>query len=397
MNAIPISGTTDERFEAVRDAFATNFVEHAESGAAVTVYHKGRQVVNLWGGERAPGSAWTADTLVPTLSVGKAISALAIQMLYDRKRLDLSAAVSESWPEFAAHGKGRVSIAAALTHRAGVPWFPGYEDIACFDSPASFARSAEIYAALASAPPVWPPGTQCGSHSITVGWLHAQILRRITGRPLREFVAQEIARPLGAELWFGLDDETARRAAVATGDVDQDSAEVRKKVNPDTPAGKTLFLGWKVPPGAALGQAVNDPIFRQAEVPAANMFATTDSLARVFAALADGGMLDGVRLVSEESVALFTAEQHRGPDAIFPTVVSHSLGYILPVKGAVEYGPNDTAFGHPARSGAIAFADPTARIGFAYLPAKQRTGYATDPRAGTLIDSVYRSLANAGH
>ncbi len=386
---VGIFGYADEQFIGVKEAFAANFRDRGEIGASVAVYRDGREVVNLWGGAAAPDRPWSASTLVPVLSVGKAISGLAIQILWERGQLDVNAKMSDLWPEFAANGKADITIHQILTHTAGLPWFPDYGEIASFDAPENFGRTSDIYAALADAPPVWEPGTRAGSHSITIGWLHAAIVQRVCGRSLRQFAAEEIAAPLGADLWFGLTADQDARAAIATADQVQDSPEVRKKVNPDTWPGRTLFLGWETPPGSALERAVNNTGFRRAEVPAANMFATADGLARVFGALANGGVYDGVRLASPEGVRMFSAERHNGSDAIFPTSVRHSYGYILPRRGEMEFGPNLESFGHPARSGAIAFADPIARIGFAYLPSKQNTGYRADPRAEALIKAVY--------
>lgn len=391
---VRIEGRVDDRFRRLKDAFRANFHERGDIGAGVAVYLDGREVVNLWGGEAAPGRAWTADTLIPTLSIGKAISGLAVQLAWERGLFDLQGRMSDLWPAFAAGGKETVTVHQVLTHSAGLPWFPDYEKLVSFDDLDSFARTEEIYAALAAAPPVWEPGTKAGSHSITIGWLHAAIVRAVTGQSIRDFTAEHIAAPLGTELWFGLDDAQERRAATAVADAVQDTPEVRKKVNPDTWPGRTLFLGWNTPPGTALEQAVNHPGFRRAEVPSANMFSTAEALAKVFGALANGGVCGGARLATPESTAVFSAERHNGPDAVFPTVVRHSYGYILPVRGQCEFGPSLETFGHPARSGAIAFADPSARLGFAYLPSKQKTGYATDPRAAALIEATYDSLAD---
>src|SRR4051794_9333245 len=195
-----IGGTTDPRFDPVRTAFARNFEEHGEVGAAVGVYLHGRPVVDLWGGvaDPATGRAWQRDTLQLVYSTTKGVTAACANLLAQRGELDLDAPVAKYWPEFAAAGKAEIPVRWLLTHQAGLP---------VLDEPVTAEQAIAwdpLVEALAAQRPAWEPGTRAGYHAMTYGWLVGEVVRRASGRTVGRFLAEEIARPLGRDLFIGL-------------------------------------------------------------------------------------------------------------------------------------------------------------------------------------------------
>ena len=204
-----VEGACAEGYEVVREAFAANFVEPGEIGAAVAAVVDGQVVVDLRAGlaDAHTGRAWQADTPVLVYSATKGPTALCALCLWERGALDIDAPVAEVWPEFAAAGKGRVTTRQLLTHQAGLP---------VFDEPISFTDCHDhdlVAARLAAQAPRWEPGTAHGYHPLTFGWLVGEVVRRVSGRSVGVMLAEEVARPLGLDLWIGLPPE--REATVA--------------------------------------------------------------------------------------------------------------------------------------------------------------------------------------
>ena len=218
---VEINGFTADGFEAVRDAFAANFdlqpdllgqmLGHdvCEVGAAVSVWHRGEKVVDLWGGEadRRDHSPYAEDTLQLVFSTTKGVTAIAANLLVQRGELDLDAKVADYWPEFAQAGKADIPVRWLLSHRAGLPWVDGemtLEQALDWDY---------VIDALERQAPVWEPGTQHGYHATTFGWLVGEVVRRVTGKRIGAFVQRELSGPLGLDLWIGLPAEQHDRVA----------------------------------------------------------------------------------------------------------------------------------------------------------------------------------------
>ena len=198
-----IQGTCLERFRPVRTAFERNFDELGDVGAAVSVRLHGEKVVDLWGGvaDPAAGRAWERDTAALVFSTTKGLTAVCALLLWQRGELDLDAPAAEVWPEFAASGKGAVTTRHLLSHQAGLP---------AFDMPISVdeCQDADLVAArLAAQAPRWEPGTAHGYHALTYGWLVGEVVRRVSGRSVGRFLADEVTGPLGLETWLGLPPE----------------------------------------------------------------------------------------------------------------------------------------------------------------------------------------------
>jgi|HubBroStandDraft_1064217.scaffolds.fasta_scaffold199104_2 CubicO group peptidase (beta-lactamase class C family) len=204
---VPINGHCDPRFAAVRDAFAGNFAQHGERGAAVCLSVGGRVVVDLAGGWRDEGRAWEPDTLVNVFSVGKAMLALSAVMLASAGALDMDAPLSRLWPAFAQGGKGDVTLRQVLSHQAGLP------AIARRLAPGAMLDWGVMCDALAAEEPWWEPGAAHGYHVNTFGYLVGEAVARASGRPFARFFRESVAGPLGADVHFGLSAPDDRRVA----------------------------------------------------------------------------------------------------------------------------------------------------------------------------------------
>ncbi len=379
-----IEGICDPRFEAVRDAFAENFVRHGEVGAAVALSIDGRVVVDLWGGyaDAARTRPWRRDTLVNVFSVSKGFVALCAHRLVARGALELDAPVARLWPEFAAAGKEEITLRQILAHRAGLPAIrePLPED-AMLDWDA-------ICAALANQAPWWPPGSTHGYHVNTFGFLVGELVRRVTGRTLGRYLREEITGPLGADVHVGLAESEHRRVAEFLWNV------VDLPQPPPADAPDQARLRWCTyfnPRGISGAHGwVNTAAWRRAEIPSANGHATARGVARVYAALASGGTLDGVAVLPAEAIAAATVEHSCGFDLILERPSRFGLGFQL-TQPERPLGPNAGAFGHFGSGGALGFCDPEAGLAFGYVMNDMGPRW-QNPRNRALVDAAYASL-----
>lgn len=195
-----VRGWVESGFEPVREAFQNNFIEHGETGAAVAVHHAGRPVVDLWAGVRDPatGAPWESDTLALVFSATKGVTALVLAHAHSRGLFEYDRPLARYWPEFARDGKGHVTVRELLSHRAGLPYL---DTELTPDLLADHDRLAEV---LADQEPAWEPGTRHGYHSVTIGLYVNELLRRVDGRTVGAYLAEELAGPLGLDLYVGL-------------------------------------------------------------------------------------------------------------------------------------------------------------------------------------------------
>ncbi len=375
MAGITVHGDCDPRFGNVRDAFAANWSDHGEVGASLCVIVGGETVVDLWGGhaDAARSRTWDRDTIANVYSTTKGIAALAALMLVDRGQLDVERPVLEYWPEF---GKPEVLVRHLLTHEAGLSGIDeALPDGAVLDW-------EHMVGTLERQAPSWTPGEQMGYHAITYGWLVGEVIRRIDGRTCGAFVRDEIATPLGVDLFIGLpESEDARTAdllpAPGAGPIGVGAQ--------DTLAAKALGLA-----APRLAGSVNSRAWRAAELPAANGHGNARALATLYAVLSQGGG----ELASANTIASCAASEYAArDDLVLGFFVRRSLGFILSTAGGrYEWGPNARSFGHSGAGGSLAFADPDAQIGFGYVMNQMSAGLGADPRWRPMIDAVYASL-----
>jgi len=388
-----VNGAVAEGFEPVRQAFAANFTDRGERGAAVAVYRDGHKVVDLWAGTRDVDAAddaapWEQGTAQIVRSATKGVAAAVLLLLHQRGELDLDAPVGSYWPEYKAAGKEHTRVWHLLAHRAGVP---------VLDRPLTAAEAVDPErgaAAVAAQAPVWEPGTDHGYHAQTYSWLTGELVRRVTGRSIGAWIAQEIAGPVGADLWVGLPAGEAHRAG-RVGPVEAPAAQpgglrIRPKRSLAEAYGDPASLTRRAFGAISPGPDENDPAYRAAVLPASNGIATADGLARFYASLI-GEVDGGVRLFTPETAARARAEVSAGPDRVLVASTRFGLGYMLHGGAAPLLGPG--SFGHPGRGGALGFADPDSGIAFGYVTNGFRSGVTADPRAQALVRAVRASLA----
>jgi CubicO group peptidase (beta-lactamase class C family) len=353
-----ICGSCDARFAGVRNALAQNFRAHGEVGAAVAITVEGRLVVDLWAGwvDRERTCAWQRDTLVNVFSVGKGMAALSLLILVERGQVDLDAPVARYWPEFAARGKRDVTVRMLLCHRAGLPAIRRpLPDLAMYDWEL-------MTSALAEEEPWWEPGRQHGYHVNTFGFLIGEVVRRVSGESIGAFFRREIAAPLAADFHFGIGPEHDDRIA------DYLFAATPPQIVADDDDDERRFLLGCVymnPPRLSGPGTVNTRAWRAAEMPSTNGHANARAVARIYSALACGGAVDGIRLLRAETIAHAVAEASSGLDVVLRRPSRFGLGFQL-TQPASLLGPNPRSFGHFGAGGSLGFADPDARLAFAY-------------------------------
>ncbi|MGW4032402.1 serine hydrolase domain-containing protein [Streptomyces sp. NPDC004838] len=387
-----INGEVAAGFEPVREAFAANFAHREDIGAAVCVYQDGRPVVDLWAGVADPntGRPWERDTLQLVYSATKGATATAAHLLTQRGALDLDAPVADYWPEFAANGKAEIPVRWLLSHQAG---------LVALDRPVPMAEALAWHpmtAALAAQCPQWTPGTAHGYHGRTWGWLVGEVIRRVSGRTPGRFFAEEIAAPLGLDFFIGLPPgERDRVSGMVYRKPDIDLTTVPEEAVPEDL--RDLVAAWRDPNSLSnRAFAVTDPAnidfdspeVQAAELPSSNGIGTAHALARMYAALI--GEVDGVRLLTPETLASATDEQADGRDEVMLVPSRFSSGFMLPTDDVSMAGP--AAFGHTGRGGSLGFADPEHGIAFGYVM-NHIIGGPDDIRATALAKAVRGSLA----
>ncbi|ARI53995.1 serine hydrolase domain-containing protein [Streptomyces bacillaris] len=386
-----INGEVAAGFEPVRDAFAANFAQREDIGAAVCVYQDGRPVVDLWAGVADPdtGRPWERDTLQLVYSATKGATATAAHLLVQRGALDLDAPVAEYWPGFAANGKAEIPVRWLLSHRAG---------LVALDRAVPLDQALAWHpmtAALAAQRPQWTPGTAHGYHGRTWGWLVGEVIRRVSGRTPGRFFAEEIATPLGLDFFIGLPaGERDRVSRMAYRRPDVDLTTVPEEAVPEDL--RDLVTAWRDPNSLSnTAFAVTDPAnidfdspeVQAAELPSSNGIGTAHSLARMYASLI--GEVDGVRLLTPETLASATEEQAHGRDQVMVVPSRFGSGFMLPTAAIPMTG--SAAFGHTGRGGSLGFADPEHLVAFGYVMNHIISG-SDDMRATALTNAVHKSL-----
>jgi CubicO group peptidase (beta-lactamase class C family) len=376
---VEVAGSCAPGFEAVRDAFVENFRRGEELGASVAVTRDGELLVDLWAGAADPqGTPWREDTLVNVYSTTKTMAALCVLMLADRGQLDLAAPVAEYWPEFAQRGKRDVRVSHVMSHSAGLAGFdPPLPDVeALYDWD-------DVVDHLARQAPWWEPGSAPGYHAVTQGYLQGEIVRRVTGRSLGTFFREEVAGPLGADFHIGLD---ARH-----------DPRVGELVPPDVALGSRLADSDGIATRALRSVALDatEPrsrAWRRAEIPAAGGFGNARSVARVHAALACGGGVGGVRLLSEAGALRALDEQIRGTDLVLQMPVVYGMGYGLN-DAALPIGPHPRTCYWGGWGGSLAIIDFDARATVTYVMNRMAANLLGDLRGMRVAAAALGALA----
>jgi CubicO group peptidase (beta-lactamase class C family) len=384
-----IHGTADPGFGGVADAFARNFAELGEVGAAVCVYQHGTKVVDLWGGVADPitGRPFTEEAIVMVASTTKGATAICANLLAQRGLLDIDAPVVTYWPEFADKGKDTIPVRWLLCHKAGLPTYE--QPLTLLD----FVAWDPVVESLAAQEPLWEPGTAYGYHALTYGHLVGEVIRRITGKSVGTFLAEEVVKPLGIEFWIGLPnnqsyDERYSEMIAADPPTDPDQLAHMARIGRESIMARS-GRGAMMPSFGADEDARR--LFRSCELPAGNGITNARSLARMYAATI--GEVDGVRLLDEATMEAARTNQVEGIDLVLLDELRRGLGFMLESERVPMLGRG--SFGHPGAGGSLGCADPESGLAFGYVMNKMSPGLAGDHSRPTNLvlaakDSVTR-------
>ena len=376
-------------WEPVRDALVANLESGQDRGAGVAVVHRGELGVDLMGGHRDRNGEvpYGPDALQVVFSTTKGVTALAVAMCVERGLLDYGERVAAYWPEFAANGKDRITVAELLGHRAG---------LYTVDGPMTLEEALDwdtVTARLAATAPHFDPGSTHGYHALTYGWLAGELVRRVSGLSIGEFVQRDISGPLGVEFWIGLPAEHDHRVAhLMAHPVPSFPPEIARFMldhgGPGSLGEKALSLNGAFGPGA-----FNKPEVRAAMIPGANGIGNARALATIYAATI--GEVNGVRLITEETrrlaAASVTPEGEKDLILGHPTVFAK--GYMLDSTRNNYGGPG--GFGHDGAGGSVACAVPSRQLAISYVMNTMMTTYDGDPRRESYVNAAVRCSENA--
>jgi len=374
---VDMAGWVTPGFERVRDCFAANFERddaYREIGASLAVYRGAELVVDLSAGFRdAERTAlWTRDTLANVWSTTKGITAIAVAVLVERGLIDYAAPVAHYWPEFAQNGKAAITVSQLLSHQAGLPGFIEPTSVADFyDWPVVTAR-------LASQPPMWESGTKNSYHAMTFGFLAGELIRRVSGLSVGQFVATQLASPLGADIFIGLPESEEHRVAPLV------APRVEPTFDPAslTPEAVAALFNPPMTPTTP-----NQRAWRAAEIPAGNGHASAIGLARLYAALANGGSLDGIRIMSPDTIAALASVRTRRVDLMLGFAPNWGAG--VSGNAAGLFGPKPNVFGHCGWGGSFGCADSEAAVSIGYVMNQMGETIVGDPRTTALCNAIY--------
>lgn len=381
-----IFGKVATGFEKVQDAF-NEALEHSHGkGCALSIRQDGSEVVNLWGGHAEVERLWERETPSIIFSSTKGLLSILAGMLVDQGKLDLDATVASYWPEFAQKGKDLTTVRQALSHKAGLS---ALTEALNLDQVLHWETMVEK---LESAQPIFTPGQGHQYHAITFGWLIGEILHRASGLGLRALFEKLIKDPLGVDAWIGASDEALIKAAHLYPSPDNplsipESSEHWAGIRKYELTAMTLGNAF---PAELSGDntGFNDDRVRKAEIGGAGGLASAEALATIWSATVSD--YEKVRLLSDEVIADMSVVQSSGMPNISmdPPFPSWGSGFMLSTER--RHFLTDRSFGHDGFGGQVTFADPTHKIGFAFITNDLQTE--NDDRAELLVRVLRETL-----
>jgi CubicO group peptidase (beta-lactamase class C family) len=375
-----VYGKCEPGFETVRGLLQENISSGSELGASIYVNIGGRTALDIWGGysDSTRSEPWGEDTITCVFSTSKTITALAALILVDRGQLDLRAKVSEYWPEFAANGKEDIEVRHLLSHTSG---------LAGWDTPISMDEiydTAYSTSRLAAQAPWWKPGSASGYHAITQGQLVGELVKRLTGKSLRRFIADEMAGPIGADYQLGVSEGDWPRTA----EIIPAGLPLRPNSDPESVASKTI-RGLPIK-----AEDANTPAFRTAELGASNGFGNARGIGRLVSMVALGGEVDGVRFISPETIDLIFEEQAKGVDLVIQEPYCWGLGFALPRADTAgsEFMPHEGVCYWGGWGGSTIIADVKRQVTICYVMNKLGEDLDSTERTDGYVQAIYEAL-----
>ena len=390
LTAPSVQGFVADGFEKIQRTFEEIVSETPDAGSAISIWHKGQNVVNLWGGvaDRETKAPWREDTSAVVFSCTKGLMSLALAQLFESKKISYDDLVTKHWPEFAGSGKEKTTVGQLVAHRAGVPFFQ--DDISIEQA----INWDYMVAKVEQEHPLWQSGDEYAYHAITHGWLTGELIRRVTGMSPGEYLAKHICTPLDAHTWLGLPSELESRVAVsyASDDLSAFFLDLKEK---DTDPGnfliRSLTLGTAFPINlVSKNEGFNSPAVHQAQIPGAGGISTAHGISKIWSAAVHE--TEGVRLISDETIGFVTRVQSEGKPFtdLEPPFGKFGMGFQL--DSAARGYLTSSSFGHDGAGGQCAFADPEHKIGFGFVTTEMRGGHVEDDRATRLIKDLHSVL-----
>jgi CubicO group peptidase (beta-lactamase class C family) len=378
-----VHGHCDSRFSTVADALADEIAKGEELGASIALDVEGELVVDIWGGhaDRAKTVAWGEDTIANFFSCTKTLTALAALIAIDRGLVDAFAPVAKYWPEFAENGKQDIEVRHLLSHTSGVSGWAapfGLTDIYDWDKATRH---------LAGQEPWWPPGTASGYHAINYGHLVGEVIRRATGKTLKEFVRDEIAEPLGADVQIGAREADYHRIAEL---IPPPPLDLPLDAMPaDHPMIKTFA---SFPPDSNGAEIAASEEWRRADIGGANGHGNARALARALSPISLGGKANGVQLLNPATIDLIFEEQSNGLDLVLMIPLRFGIGFGLPSPESVPAIPAEKICFWGGWGGSMAVMDPDRRATLTYVMNKMGPGTTGTERTIRYAQRIYDAL-----
>jgi CubicO group peptidase (beta-lactamase class C family) len=384
-----IEGICDERFSRIAHILSEQLSRGDHNGVAACIYHRGAPVVDVWGG------AFRRDTMAVSFSTTKGPAAVALHMAMERNGVSYDAPVASVWPEFGRGARGAqragpptwkdgILIRHALCHEAGVPQIRG--EIPSIEATSDWD---EMVAMMERLEPLWEPGTANGYHAVNYGWLVGELVRRIDGRDISSFLAEEITGPLQLDgCYIGTpDSEHGRIAPLIQAPIPEGAPSLEEFM----PEGS---IAWRaLGPDGDIVAFVNSPQGMSTCGPAFSGAFTARSLARLYACLERGGELDGVRLLTPDTITTATTVQNTRPDLVLVLPINWRLGFMSGGSPISPAGPNPEAYGHAGYGGSIGLADPKAEIAMAITLDRLEVNLLGGDRITSVVNAAVEAAA----
>jgi CubicO group peptidase (beta-lactamase class C family) len=374
----------DQLLQRLEPLFQENFEKFGELGAAVSVWHNGKEIVHLHGGFRDAHRQhpWTSDTLVLVWSATKGIGSACVLHALEKGKIQLDQRVAEFWPEFAQAGKENINLAQLLSHQSGLCALDRRVDVLAYEA---------VIRAVEAQTPIWELGTAHGYHARTFGFLLDELTRRIAGKTLSDYWRENFARPLNLDFWIGLPESEKAHVATIYAPKAGKPPEPKQFYTDLVTAGTLARKTFTSPYGLSVISKMNDPHIRAQPIVSFGGIGSASALAKFYSMLANGGTFEGQTFFSGETLEWMNTTLADGIDRVFQIPTAFSAGFMKDSRYARRklFGAAAHSFGHPGAGGSHAFADPENGIGFAYVMNQMEQSVLPNEKSLRLVDAMY--------